>query len=271
MNEAMKTILSSIISMVGLGMLFATVLAIANRHLRVEEDPNIERIERILPGANCGACGFPNCRALAEAVVRGQTPLLVCPAGGEATSRMIAELLGIESKKVTKKIAVIHCGADESQRKKKAKYAGVQTCRAANIIFGAGLACKFGCLGFEDCVRACPFDAIKMVKGLPKVDPDKCTACGKCVAACPRAIISLEPFEKEGLMFVACNSQDKGALVKRICPVGCIGCGVCEKLSDAAFKVKENLARVDYGVLATKEIDWDLLVEKCPMNTIQRI
>lgn len=266
----MNTFLSSVMTMVGLGIFFSAVLAVANKRLKVEENPRVEKVESILPGLNCGACGFPNCRALAEAIAKGDASPATCPVGGEEAATAIAELLGLKAAKITKSIAVIHCGADESQRKKKAKYTGIRTCKAADMVFWGGLECKFGCLGFGDCATICPFDAIKMVEGLPQVDPDKCTACGKCVAACPRGIISLEPFEKGELTVVACNSRDKGAFVKRICPVGCIACKVCEKSSGGVFTVKDNLAKVDYKK-ATQKTDWALCVEKCPTNTIRKI
>jgi len=266
----MNTFISSIITMVGLGVFFSVILAVANKHLKVEEDPRIEKIEGILPGLNCAACGFPNCRALAEAIAKNEAPPATCPAGGEEAAALIADFLGLEAEKLTKNIAVIHCGADQTQRKKKAEYTGIQTCKAANMIFWGGLECKFGCLGFGDCAKACPFDGIKMVNGLPEVDTDKCTACGKCVAACPRGIISLESFERGELTLVACNSTEKGGVVKKICPVGCTACRVCEKLSEGVFTVQDNLARVDYKK-ATQETNWALIVEKCPMNTIRKL
>ena len=266
----MNTFISSIITMAGLGIFFSVILAVANKHLKVEEDPWVEKIEKTLPGLNCGACGFPNCRALAEAIAKGEAPPATCPVGGEEAAALIADFLGLKAEKLTKKIAVIHCGADETQRKKKAEYTGIRTCKAANIIFWGGLECKFGCLGFGDCAKICPFDAIKMVNGLPEVDPDKCATCGKCAASCPRKIISLESFEKGELTFVACNAKEKSGVVRKICPVGCIACKVCEKLSEGVFIVEDNLAKVDYKK-ATPETKWGVIVEKCPTDTIRRI
>lgn len=256
--------------MLGLSVFFSVVLAVADRYLRVEKGPLTEKVEHILPGLNCGACGFPNCRAMAEAMVKGEAAPASCPVGGEDTARLIAEFLGFETGEVTKKLAIVHCGAETSQRKKRANYSGIQTCGAANMVFWGGLECKFGCLGFGDCVKNCPFEAIKMVNGLPKVDPEKCSVCGKCVTACPRTIISLEPFKNKEITFVACSSVDKGARVRKICPVGCIACKVCEKLSKSAFEVKDNLAKVDYKK-AAPDTDWKLCAEKCPTKTIQKI
>jgi len=265
-----NTFLSSIITMAGLGIFFSVVLAIANKRLKVEEDPKVQKVENVLPGLNCAVCGFPNCKALAEAMAKGEMPPATCPVGGEKAAKLIAGILGLEAKKITKTTAVVHCGADESQRKKKAEYAGIQTCAAADIMLWGGLECKFGCLGFGDCFRVCPFDAIKMVKGLPRIDIEKCTSCGECIKACPRSIIALEPFEGRELTVVACNSTDKGALVRKICSVGCIACNVCEKLSNGVFSVKDNLAKIDYKK-KKQRIDWTLIVKKCPTKTIRKI
>jgi RnfABCDGE-type electron transport complex B subunit len=266
----MNIFLSATISLVGLGVGFATILAIAHRRLKVEEDPKVEKIEGALPGLNCGACGFPNCRLMAEALANGTvSPTNACPVGGEPTAQAVADILDIEVGELTKRTAIVHCGAHASQRTKKARYSGIQTCSGANMIFGAECACAFGCLGYGDCARACPFDAIVMVDGLPQVDPHTCTACGRCVAACPRRIISLQPFYNGSVLFVACSSGEKGAVVKKICPVGCIACKVCEKLSEGALTVTENLARVNADLLANNKVDWNTLIEKCPTHTIQ--
>jgi len=266
----MNIIMSSVISMVGLALFFASVLVVANKKLKVEEDPKVKRVEELLPGLNCAVCGFPNCQMAAQAIVKGDASATTCPVGGEEASALIGEFLGVEVGKVSKKIALVHCGADRHQRKIKAKYQGIKTCAAADILFWGGLECKFGCLGFGDCVISCPFDAIIMVGGLAKIDPLKCTGCGKCIKACPRNIIDLGPFDEKETAFVACNSQDKGAAVKKICPVGCTACNICQKLSEGVFEIKDNLAQVNYKK-ATQKTDWETIIKKCPMHTIQKI
>jgi len=223
-----------------------------------------------LPGLNCAACGFPNCNALARAIVRGEAAPSTCPVGGNEAAAFIALRMGLKAEKLTKKIAVVHCGADANQKERNAEYTGIKSCKAAEMIFWGGLKCKFGCLGFGDCESVCPFDAIKTKNGLARVDPEKCTACGKCVTACPRGIISLGPFEKKELTFVACSSGDKGAIVRKICPVGCIGCKACEKLTNGVFYVTDNLARVNYAKAKT-DTNWAACIEKCPTKTIQKI
>jgi len=254
-----------------LGLLFGIGLFYAMKVFYVTVDQNVEKVSALLAGSNCGACGFAGCMMYAEALVGGQTKEAnLCKPAGHDKAQKIAELLGLQFKADHKRVAVIHCGADASQRKKTAAYYGPATCKAANLVPNGALACSFGCLGFGDCALICPFDAISMASGLPRVDLEKCTSCGKCVSVCPRRLFKLEPIINERVVVIACNSRDKGRKVRQICPVGCIACGVCEKATLGAFKVEDNLALPHYDK-ATIQTDWDAAVEKCPMKTIRRI
>ncbi len=248
-----------------MGILFGLGLAFAARIFRVDVDPKVEKILSALPGANCGACGKAGCVGLAEAIARGDASLTSCPAGGDETSAKIAEILGVEKYSVSKKIARVRCGGG-SNAKDKFLYQGVKTCAAANLIAGGQKACSFGCPGFGDCVAICPFDAIHMGKdGIPIVDSEKCTACGKCVSACPKNIISIEDASEK--YYVKCLSRDKTSIVKNACKVGCIGCKICEKLSKGAFIVEDNLSKLDYSKLGDATT-LKLCVEKCPTKCI---
>jgi electron transport complex protein RnfB len=269
----MNIILISTIAMGGLGMFFAIVLAITNKKLYVREDPRIVKILEELPGANCGACGNASCHDLAQKIVKGDAEPNSCPVGSGDMVENIAQILGVESKEVVKKVAVVHCGAGTEIRKNNGIYVGGKTCSVADII-GGGIACLYGCLGYGDCVSACLFDAIEMVEGLPIVDLERCTGCGKCVTACPRNIISLVVFDKNKFpetISIACNNPDKGAVVRKICTVGCIGCGLCEKnCGDGSFTMDGLLARIDYEKVYSCE-HWDTVIEKCPAKTIQKL
>jgi len=255
-----------------LGLIFGLGLAFASVKFAVQEDPRVAQILNSLPGINCGACGFAGCHALAESVAGGKAPADTCPVGGSESAEKIAAILGVAVGKKVKKVAIVHCGAKYEQRKKKSRYLGVKTCMAANNLSGGENACMYSCLGYGDCDKACPFGAIEMVDGLPKIIPSKCTACGICVKTCPRKIISLEGFDKEkGTVVIACSSLDKAAEVRKICPVGCIACKICEKNSpDGVFEVADNLARIRYKK-ATAQTNWDICIEKCPNKTIVKI
>lgn len=256
----------SIIIMSCMGLLFGLGLAFASNIFRVELDPRIERILGTLPGANCGACGKAGCAGLAEAIAKGDLSLTSCPAGGEEVYNQIAEIMGVGKETVARKIARVKCDGG-IRAKNKYEYKGVKTCAAAKLIAGGEKLCNFGCLGFGDCVKVCLFDAIHMGKdGVPVVDADKCTACGKCVSGCPKDIVSLEKASEA--YYVKCLSRDKASLVRNACKAGCIACQICEKLSKGLFIVEDNLSRIDYD----KQIDETLLklcVEKCPTGCIK--
>jgi len=242
----MSLVFLSIVSMGVLSAFFAIMLSVAHKRLKVEEDPRIEKVVEVLPGANCGACGFASCHALAEAIVREGVNPFSCVVGGKNTAEAICQILGIKSEgEVEKKVAFVRCGADSSERAKKAVYQGVTTCRAANLVMGAESACSYGCLGFGDCENVCPFDAIRMVNGLPHIDILRCTGCGKCVEVCPRNIITLESFNDINYR-VKCSSLDKGKKAREVCAKSCIACGRCVKSCPyQACSLENNLAHID--------------------------
>lgn len=261
-----------IISLSTLGLLFGLGLAYASFLLAVKEDPRLKKIVDALPGTNCGACGFPGCHAVAERILKGETAIDTCPIGGASSAERIAAVLGVQLEKKLRRLAVVHCGADCSIRTKRADYDGVKTCLAAGLVAKGEFACTYSCLGYGDCVRICPVNAISIVNGLAKVDQKKCISCGLCAKECPRKIISLENYDKaKGVAIIACSSHDKGAIVRKICKVGCIACGICQKNSpDEVFKVEDNLAKIYYNK-ASAQTNWDVCIEKCPTNTIVKI
>lgn len=263
--------LVAVLSMAGLGTFFALVLAVASKKLFVKEDPRVERIEEILPGVNCGACGSASCQVFAERVLTKEVPVNACVPGGADVAEQLAGVLGVESQAAERKIAVVHCGARSEEKKHRANYRGVEGCQASMLVAGGELSCVYGCLGYGDCAQVCPFEAIIMKEGLPQIDRERCTGCGNCIKVCPRGIISLESGdETHPLIVVACSSLDKGKAVKSICPVGCIACKLCEKNCPDLFKVTDNLARVDIRKIK-EDSDWKKPLEKCPTKCIVRL
>ena len=260
--------LLAIITLGGLGLLFAAGLAWASKKFAVQEDPRLPRIMNVLAGANCGACGYPGCRSFAEAVIKGQAAISGCTPGGTESTSRIALIMGLETdgEEYVPRVATIRCRGGHQEARQLFAYQGLADCAAAQLAGGGAKACRYGCLGLGTCVRACPFDALSMGgNGLPEVDEERCTACGLCVSACPRNIIELIP--RSAQVYLACVSQDKGKAVKSVCTVGCIGCGLCAKpkvTPSGAITMKENLPQVDY----TKG-GMDLLVAaaKCPTSS----
>jgi Na+-translocating ferredoxin:NAD+ oxidoreductase RNF subunit RnfB len=229
-----------------LGLLFGIGLAYALKIFQVQQDPKIADLLEVLPGANCGACGFAGCLGLAQALAEGKVPAITCtPAGFEAHLK-IAEILGSRVEQKTKLVATLICNGG-CVAVDKSIYRGVKTCAAANMYHGGQKTCSFGCLGFGDCVRACKFGAMYMDEKthLPVIIDEKCTACGLCLKACPKKIIVWRPMKNK--VYVMCNSTDKGATVNKYCRNGCIACFKCEKICPSdAIHVKNNLAIVDY-------------------------
>lgn len=267
----MELFLISMVSMGGLALLLSVGLVLANQKLRVEVDPKVERITQVLPGINCGACGSASCEHFSERVVGGTQPVNGCVVGGSEVAAQVAEIMGTEVGEIQEQIAMVHCGAAGAVKTLRAKYQGIMTCRTVNLL-GGDTACSHGCLGYGDCVEPCQFDAIHMVDGIPRIDPVKCTACGQCAKACPRGIITIEPIDSaRGSILVACGSTDPGRKVRQICKVGCIACRLCQRnCSDGTFKVEDNLSKVDYSKALTCS-DWDVVIEKCPPNTIVEV
>lgn len=263
----MTDILIPIATMTALGFLFSVGLVFAYKKLKVEENPKIEKISEVLPQANCGACGFSGCRAFAEAVVNGDAEANGCPVGGQEVAQNVAEILGIHAEEVIKKVARLHCRGTHSASKNRGIYLGISTCAAAHLV-GGNKQCSYGCMGYGDCVRACPFDAIYMgEEGLPNVREDRCTACGKCVDACPRNLLELHPLSQNILVF--CRSEDRGPLARKVCKNACIACGICVRACPDAIVLENYLAKItDY-----KKIDPEKIpeIEKCPTDAIGRL
>jgi RnfABCDGE-type electron transport complex B subunit len=233
--------------MTGLGLFFAVILAVAYRFLKVQEDPRIEQTEDLLPGSNCGACGEPGCRAFAELLVAGKIEPSRCTVAAADAIDAIAELLDVDPGERERLIARLHCAGGLAQAYQIAEYQGFDSCRAAAVVSEGGKGCSWGCLGLADCQAACTFDAIAMnSNGLPVVTPDKCTACGDCLDACPRDLFELVPESQR--LFVQCSSPMAGDIAVALCTAACDGCGRCA--ADAApglIRMDDNLPRIDYG------------------------
>ena len=244
------TIIYTIISLCAIGIASAVILYFVAQKFKVEEDPRIDTVESILPGANCGGCGKPGCRGFAEATVKA-TSLdgLFCPVGGAETMTKVAAALGMEVTVQTPQIAVVRCNGTCDHRQRTSQYDGYKSCAIEHSLYRGETDCTFGCLGCGDCVTACPFDAIHMDEnGLPVVSEEKCVACGACVKACPRNIIELRNKGVKGRrVFVCCVNKDKGNIAREACTAACIGCGKCVKECPfEAITLENNLAYIDF-------------------------
>jgi len=268
-------ILIAILALGGIGLVSAIILYFVASKFKVYEDPKIDEVEEVLPSANCGGCGFPGCRAFAEATAKKAKEEknlegLFCPVGGNEVMQKVGETLGLEIEAKDPMIAVVRCNGSHANSPGKVQYEGVSSCSFAHALYAGEGGCQFGCLGLGDCVDACEFDAIHMSeeRGLPEVN-DKCTACGACVEACPRDIIELRKRgPKEKRIFVSCVNKEKGAVAIKNCSVACIGCGKCEKVCEFdAITITSFLSYINFDKckLCRK------CVEVCPTNSIWEV
>jgi Na+-translocating ferredoxin:NAD+ oxidoreductase RNF subunit RnfB len=262
----MTVVLQTALTIGGAGLVCGGALALAARFLAVKEDPRVAEVDEILPGANCGGCGYAGCAAYAEAIVLEDAPINLCAPGGAEILGKLADATGQTAQMAEHKVAVVLCNGEVENAPRKFDYNGVADCRAAHETGGGDKVCTYGCLGYASCSRACPVGAIEIINGIAKVHPDLCISCGACVRTCPRNLIKMVPYARK--IHVMCSSRDKGPAVKKACKVGCIGCTICTKLAeDDAIKMEGFLAVVDYD----KELDNDAVIEKCPGKCIVRV
>lgn len=273
----MNLVVIALIVLGAIGAIGSLVLFFVAKKFYVYEDPRVGEVESVLPGANCGGCGFPGCHGMADACVKAKESKnsldgLMCPVGGNDVMAQIAGILGLEAAAADPKVAVVRCNGCITCRPKVSTYDGAKSCAVAAATFAGETGCAFGCIGLGDCVKACAFDAIHMnpETGLPEVDEDKCVACGACAKACPKIVIELRkknaaktPTPKR--VWVDCVNKDKGAVARKACASACIGCGKCQKTCKfEAITIENNVAWID----SDKCKACGMCVAECPTGAI---
>ena len=231
------------------GAIAAFIICFVSAKFEVKEDPRILKILEILPGANCGGCGYPGCGGFAVACVNA--PLLhglSCPVG-EDVMKNIADMLGQVADVSIPMIAVVRCNGTHDACARTNVYDGAKTCAIVSACYSGETGCQYGCLGLGDCREACLFDAIGInpATGLAEVSEEKCTACGACVKACPKNIIEMrKKGPKSRRIFVSCINKDKGGIARKACKNACTGCSKCVKeCAFDAITLSQNLAYID--------------------------
>lgn len=257
-------ILIPVLLLTGIAIVCAVLLTISNVFFGVKEDETAVAIRECLPGANCGACGYSGCDGYAKALAEGtEEKTNLCVPGGDKTAKEIASTLGVEAANVVEKVAYVACNGTCGSVERKYDYVGLKSCVAANLSYNGDKFCTFACLGYGDCVKVCPRDAISVSNGVAKVDPQKCIGCGMCVRECPNHIIKL--VNDTVKVVVQCSNHDKGAVTRKICSNGCIGCMKCQKACPhGAVKVENNLATIDYSLCT----GCGECVKVCPVHCI---
>ena len=250
--------------LIGIAIVCAVLLTVADKYFGVKEDETALAIRDCLPGANCGACGYSGCDGYAKALADKATEATnLCVPGGDGVAKEIASILGVEASDVVEKVAYVACNGTCDVVERRFEYQGHKTCRTANMAYSGDKFCTFACIGYGDCVKVCPQDAITIENGVARVNPRKCIGCGICVRECTNGIIRL--VEDTVRVVVECSNHDKGAQVRKYCSNGCIGCMKCEKTCpNGAIKVKDNLATIDYSLCT----GCGACVEVCPVHCI---
>ncbi len=257
-------ILFAVLSLGILGVIFGTALGYASDKFAIELDPNVPKVRKVLPGANCGGCGFPGCDAFAEAVVSGEATVNGCTVGGIKVASALGEILGVKVEKVVKSAAFVNCNGSCSNKKIELDTYNYDNCVDAHENWDKiSSGCSYSCLGLGTCVKVCKFGALEIVDGIAKVNAEKCVNCGACIRICPRGLIESIPVNKK--VRVACSSKDPGKIVRINCSVGCIGCKTCENnCPHDAIHTNELLAKVEYH----KCVNCGVCIDKCPTNAI---
>lgn len=263
----MSGIVLAVVAVSVIGLLSAVMLSVASKVMAVPVDERFGPVRECLPGANCGACGYAGCDAYAQALISGEeTRANLCVPGGADSANGIGSALGLEVGEVKPMVAVVRCNGNCENTSNKLDFQSNQTCKGAKLFFGGNGACSYGCMGFGDCVAACPQDTICLENGIAHVDPRGCIGCGICAKTCPNGVIEVVPADFK--VFVQCNSKAKGAVAMKACKASCIGCMKCQKTCpNEAITVTDNLAHID----PEKCTACGACVEQCPKKCIKLV
>ena len=260
------TILLAVLVMLGVAVAAFVLLAVLSHYFAVEENPLQKQVRELLPGINCGSCGYKGCDDYAAALAQGEAKPNLCVPGAQALADELSERLGVSSEPFKDVVAFVACNGHSGVTTRKADYEGVASCRAASMVFGGDRSCRFGCLGLGDCAAACPNDAICMEDGIARVNTARCVGCGLCVTKCPKSLISM--ISQHTTTVVRCHNRDKGAVARKACQNACIACKKCEKTCPhGAIKVVDNLAQIDYAICTS----CGACVSECPTGCLQSV
>ncbi|NMA42696.1 MAG: RnfABCDGE type electron transport complex subunit B [Oligosphaeraceae bacterium] len=246
-----------------IGVLIALAIGLVVKFFAVEVDPLLEQVSAIMPGTNCGACGYAGCAGYAAALVGRKAQPGDCPAMSDSLLHQLCELLGVEDVKKERRVAVVFCSGNDQNATRQAFYNGVNRCRDAMLVAAGAKSCTYGCLGLGACAQACPYGAIEVRNRLAIVHPELCRACGLCVQTCPKKLIRLVPASAP--IHVFCSSPARGSFKRNACKTACIGCRRCVKAAEEnQIRMNGFLAVINYGNPPAAEV-----AQSCPTAALR--
>lgn len=249
-----------------IGLLAGVGLSAASIIMAVPKDETAEKLMEVLPGANCGACGFSGCSGYADALSKGKAKVGLCPVGGKAVADESAAILGVDAGNVTPKAAIVRCLGTCDNTSVKMDYTGFDSCAAAAQLYGGMNSCRFGCIGLGDCARECEYHAIELCNEIAIVDRDMCVGCGKCAKVCPKQLIEIT--DKKKAAQVMCSNKEKGGITRKNCKVGCIGCMKCQRACPVGAVTVENfVAHVNRELC----VGCGKCISECPTHALHEI
>lgn len=255
-----------ILIFLALGAAAGGLLVLASRLLAVKTDETVEKIKEVLPGANCGGCGFSGCEGYAKAAASGKAPANLCKPGGAEVMQKISDILGVGAGEFVREVAFVSCNGCNTATEDKYNYTGTPSCTAVERFYNGKGSCRFGCAGLGDCIKVCDNNAIRIENGVAVINPSLCIGCGKCMHTCPNHLIILR--KVTSTVALRCSSHDIGKVTRTVCKNGCIGCRICEKkCPNSAIKVSDNRAVIDYSLCTS----CGLCTESCPMKCLVKL
>ena len=259
-----NSIIVPVISLGSVALALGLIIVFISKKFYVKEDPLVGTVHELLPGVNCGACGYPGCEAFAKELVKTRDSSMSCPPGGAALSEQLGYALGMKMAEVKPVASVLTCQGSFDHATPTADYKGINDCWAAKQCFSGTKLCPYSCFGLGSCVAVCKYGAMSLENGLVVIDEEKCTGCGICITECPQGMLVMQDKTKSRYT-VACKSVDKGAATRKYCKVGCIACNKCVKVcEDDAVKVENFIAIIDQN----KCTACNKCLEACPTHSI---
>ena len=239
-----EAFIPAVTSLGAVALALGVIIHYVSKKFHVEEDPTVMLVNEILPGVNCGACGYPSCGQFAEVLVETRDSGMSCPVGGSDLAAKLGKTLGITMAEPKPQVAVVLCQGNNDNARQTAEYLGIQDCWAATQAFAGPKQCRYSCLGLGSCIAFCDFDAMRLENGLIVIDKDLCTGCEACISACPTGVLVMQEKKAERYV-IACNSHDKGGITKKACDAGCIACQKCVRVcEDDAIVIDNFLAQI---------------------------